>query len=147
MLAPEVHDEATARLRAVGQRYSAGRRTLVDLLGGSTGPLTIEAIRKLRPLPLSSVYRNLVVLEEAGVVRRVTSADDTPHFELAEGLGEHHHHLLCTRCGSVEDFVLPPAIEKALDRAVAAAADEASFEASAHHVELVGTCYDCRRRR
>jgi Fe2+ or Zn2+ uptake regulation protein len=146
MLAPEVHDEAAARLRAVGQRYSTGRRTLVDLLGDSTGPLTIEVIRKLRPLPLSSVYRNLVALEEAGVVRRVPSADDVPHFELAEGLGEHHHHLLCTSCGSVEDFVLPSTIEKALDRAVKAAADEMSFDTATHHVELVGLCYNCRDR-
>ena len=141
----DVHEAVAERLRSVGQRYSNGRRELVDVLGES-GPLTIDAIRRRRDLPLSSLYRNLAALEEAGVVRRVPSHDDTAHYELSEELDEHHHHLLCTSCGSVTDFVMPAALEKALHRAVAAAADDAGFEASGHSVELTGTCVSCRKR-
>ena len=140
----DVHAAAADRLREVGQRYSAGRRELVDVLGASSGPLTIDAIRRERGLPLSSVYRNLAAWEDAGVVRRVPGHDDTAHYELAEELAEHHHHLLCTSCGSVTDFVMPPAVEKALHRAVAAAAEDAGFDASGHSVELSGTCAACR---
>ena len=50
------------------------------------------------------MYRNLVVLEQAGVVRRVTSTDDFARYELAEDLTEHHHHLICSSCGTVDDF-------------------------------------------
>lgn len=142
----DVHEAVAERLRSVGQRYSNGRRELVDVLGQSHGPLTIDAIRQQRGLPLSSLYRNLAALEEAGVVRRVPSHDDVAHYELSEELDEHHHHLLCTSCGSVTDFVMPAALEKALHRAVAAAADDAGFEASGHSVELTGTCADCRAK-
>jgi len=40
---------------------------------------------------------------EIGVVRRVAGADDHGRFELAEELSGHHHHLVCARCGKVED--------------------------------------------
>lgn len=144
MLAGDVHETIAERLRAVGQRYTSGRRELVDVLGAATGPLTIAAILHLRgDLPQSSVYRNLTVLEDAGVVRKVPGAVDT-HFELAEDLDEHHHHLLCTSCGDVEDFVMPTTLERALHRAVDAAAEKADFAATAHRVELVGTCAKCR---
>jgi Fe2+ or Zn2+ uptake regulation protein len=144
MLAGDVHEAIAERLRAVGQRYTTGRRELVDVLGAATGPLTIAAILRLRSdLAQSSVYRNLATLEDAGVVRRVPGAADT-HYELAEDLDEHHHHLLCTSCGEVEDFVMPTALERALHKAVDAAADQADFAATGHRVELVGTCATCR---
>lgn len=144
MLAGDVHESIAGRLRAVNQRYTTGRRELVDVLGAATGPLTIAAILRLRSdLAQSSVYRNLAVLEEAGVIRRVPGPVDM-HYELAEDLDEHHHHLLCTSCGQVEDFVMPAALERALNKAVDAAADQADFVASGHRVELVGTCAACR---
>lgn len=141
----DVHATVAERLRSVGQRYSNGRRDLVDVLGQSKGPLTIDAIRSRRDLPLSSLYRNLAALEEAGVVRRLQSHDDVAHYELSEELDEHHHHLLCTSCGSVIDFVLPAATERALHRAAGAAADSAGFEVVGHSVELTGTCAACKR--
>jgi Fe2+ or Zn2+ uptake regulation protein len=143
----DVHGAAEGRLREVGQRYTTGRRTLVDVLTGFTGPVPIATIHEERPpLALSSIYRNLVVLEEAGVVRRVAGHDEAPRFELAEDLTEHHHHLVCTGCGLIEDFVMPSELEHALQRAVTAAAHTMKFEASGHQLDLVGLCADCRAR-
>lgn len=140
----EVHEAAAGRLNDQGQRYTPGRRQLVDVLTGLSGPVTIDAIRQDRTLPLSSVYRNLQVLEDAGIVRRVPGPDESPRFELAEDLTEHHHHLVCTKCNRVEDFVMPPALEKALGRAVGLAADQMGFTATDHRLDLEGLCATCQ---
>lgn len=140
----EVHDAAAGRLNEHGQRYTPGRRQLVDVLTGLTGPVTIDAIREDNSLPLSSVYRNLQVLEEAGIVRRVPGPDESPRYELTEDLTEHHHHLICTNCNRVEDFVMPAALERALHRAVALAAEKMGFTATDHQLDLEGLCATCQ---
>ena len=58
-------------------------------------------------LPQSSIYRNLSVLEQAGVVRRVITEDEFARYELTEAFTEHHHHLICSNCGKVEDVTIP----------------------------------------
>jgi Fe2+ or Zn2+ uptake regulation protein len=137
----DVHETAADRLHELGQRYTPGRRHLVEVLTGLSGPVTIDAIRDDGSLPLSSVYRNLSLLEEAGIVRRVAGAVET-RYELAEDLTEHHHHLICTNCHKIEDFMVPPALERALAKAAAAL----DFEATGHSLDLVGLCADCRPR-
>src|SRR5690606_11116497 len=91
----------------------------------------------------SSIYCNLAILEQAGAIRRLTSTDDTGRFELAEALSEHHHHLVCSGCGGIEDITLPDEIEDALHEAVDAAQRDRDFAVAAHHLELVGTCEVC----
>ena len=96
----DVHDTAARRLHAVGQRYTTGRQAVVDVLAAARAPLTIpEVVAGGRPIPQSSAYRNLAVLEEARVVRRILTSGDFARYELAEDLTEHHHHLICSACG------------------------------------------------
>jgi Fe2+ or Zn2+ uptake regulation protein len=142
----DVHTVATARLRADGQRYTAGRRALVDALAASGQPVTIpQLLERGRGLAQSSVYRNLAVLERASVVHRIVTADDFARYELAEGLTEHHHHhLICDRCGEVTDFTLPSSVEAQLDTAAAKVARSTGFAVDRHQLDLVGTCPSCR---
>jgi len=92
------------QLRRADHRYTVGRRAIVGLLGVSEHPLSItEITRGLPRVRRSSAYRHLVVLEGAGIVRRIAARDGFTRFELAEELIEHHHHLLCTACGRVFD--------------------------------------------
>lgn len=145
MSSTDLHTTAGARLRAVDQRYTTSRRTLVRILAEAGRPLTtVEVQDGGERLPQSSVYRNLAVLEQAGVVRRVTAHDAQVRFELAEDLTEHHHHLVCTSCGSVVDVTLPPAIERRLDKAVDEVADRTGFEVHSHRLDLIGRCATCR---
>jgi Fur family ferric uptake transcriptional regulator len=142
----ELHATAATRLRDSDQRYTAGRRRIVDILAGAARPLTIAEVQSQSgDLPQSSVYRNVTVLEHAGVVRRVLAADDFARFELAEDLTEHHHHLVCVSCGDVTDFTVPPALERAIERATGSAAGAAGFEVHHHRLDLVGTCGRCRQ--
>lgn len=139
-----LHDEVAARLRDVGQRYTGNRRALVDVLDRVARPVPIpEILEADRALPQSSVYRNLSVLEAAGVVRRVLGVDEFARYELAEHLTDHHHHLVCTSCGAVTDVRLSPRLERSVERAIEEIAGEAGFHLSGHRLDLVGTCADC----
>jgi Fe2+ or Zn2+ uptake regulation protein len=143
-MSEQLHDTIGARLRAFGQRYTDGRRDLVDRLVAAGQPLSIPELLETPPrLAQSSVYRNLAVLEQAGVVHRITASGDFARFELAEDLTEHHHHLICSRCGSVEDFTAPATLERTLGRAVADIEGAHGFTAERHRLDLIGVCADC----
>jgi Fur family transcriptional regulator, ferric uptake regulator len=141
---PTLADRAAARLRARHQRLTAGREQLIEVLAASDRPLTIpEILRRRRGLAQSSVYRNLVVLEDAGVVHRIVTHDEFARYELADDLTGHHHHLVCATCGRVEDMPATAALERSLDAAVARAARTSGFRVSHHRLDLVGVCARC----
>ena len=140
----ELHETAAGRLARLDQRYTANRRVLVELLEAARHPLSIpDVLASGRKLPQSSVYRNLAVLEQAGVVRRVQSSDEFARYELAEDLTEHHHHLICSGCGQVEDFPASPALERTLAKAISAVGDETGFTADHHRLDRIGRCATC----
>jgi len=143
-MAIDVHAVAASRLGASGQRYTPSRRAVVEALQRAGRPLTIpEVLEGDRSLPQSSAYRTIAVLTQVGVVRRVVAVDEFTRFELAEDLSSHHHHLLCSSCGLVADFELPPDLERQLEVAFETAATEQRFESIHHRVDLVGRCTNC----
>jgi Fe2+ or Zn2+ uptake regulation protein len=137
------HAVVARRLAAVGQRYTAGRRRLIDALLAAPNPLAIHELLASVALPQSSAYRNLAVLEQAGAVRRVVTDEDFARYELSESLTVHHHHLICSSCGRVEDVTIPASLEADVDRTVGRLARRSGFETVAHRLDLVGTCGDC----
>jgi len=140
----EIHELAGTRLRGDDQRYTDKRRALVEVLESAGRPLSMPSILEQSPgMAQSSVYRNLAVLEHAGIVRRIVTTDDHAAFELAEDLSDHHHHLICSRCGAIEDFVVPAQLEEELARVLATAARRHRFAVSDHTLDLFGTCRDC----
>jgi Fe2+ or Zn2+ uptake regulation protein len=89
------------------------------------------------------VYRNLAILETAGVVTRVVSNDEFGRFELAEDLIGHHHHLMCESCGAMSDITIPHEIEEQLDSTLGALAKASGFTLSHHRLDRVGKCAKC----
>lgn len=140
-----LHDDVATRLRRGRQRYTAARRALVELLHDLERPHSItELLEADASMSQSSLYRNLGVLEQHDVVRRLSSTDDVARFELAEDVtGEHHHHLVCTTCGTIQDIDVAPEVEAAMHVAIGDAADERGFRTDFHRLELLGTCTDC----
>lgn len=141
---PELHTTVSDRLRRVNQRLTSNRRALVDVLTDAPRPLTItEILEAGSGLAQSSAYRNLVVLEQAGVVHRIVTRDDFARFELTEDLTSHHHHLICTSCGSVEDVPATPRLERSLDSAISDIDRETGFHTQRHRIDLIGLCRRC----
>jgi len=93
----EIHEFVEVLLRRNDQRYTMGRRELVEALATYGAPMSIAAIEESIPqLPRSSAYRHLTELEKAGVVRRIAASDEFARFELTDDFLHHHHHLLCS---------------------------------------------------
>jgi Fe2+ or Zn2+ uptake regulation protein len=140
----DVHEAVAIRLRRVGQRLTTNREALVETLATAPRPLTIpEILTRRRGLAQSSVYRNLVVLEDAGIVHRVVGTDDFARWELAEDLTGHHHHLICASCGRVEDVPASAGLERSVAAAAAAITRTTGFRTQRHRVDLVGLCKRC----
>ena len=89
---------------------------------------------------LATVYRVLTQFEQAGLVKRHHFDGERAFFELDEN--KHHDHMVCMRCGKVEEFVNDE-IER-LQREVAA---EHDFKLTDHRMELYGLCANCREDR
>ena len=141
----DVHGVVERRLRRADQRYTAGRRAIVDLLVSVGHPVSIGDITDRLPgLPRSSAYRHLTDLETLGLVRRVAASDEFARFELAEDLTEHHHHLICLNCGKVTDVTLSRELEQDITGAISQLAGAARFQPRTHRLDIMGTCADCQ---
>ena len=144
MATSEIDRVIHERLADRDLRYTAGRRAIVDALATATGPITLpELLRAAPALAQSSAYRNLAVMEEAGVVRRVAHGGDHTLYELAESLTEHHHHLICESCGVVLDVAPDDELERSLHRSFGRVAAREGFTPSHHTVDVYGCCADC----
>ena len=143
--AASLRDAVGHRLHRAGQRRTANRDALVDVLATARRPLTIpEILEADGDLAQSSVYRNLVLLEQAGVVHRIVTNAEFARFELAEDLtGDHHHHLICSSCGAVEDAPASASIERAVHQAIDEVERATGFRTTAHRIDLVGLCRNC----
>ncbi len=147
----DVHIEVARRFVQHDQRYSSKRRAIVAMLETSDRPLTITEILQLsknlkgtkNAIVQSSLYRNLVVLEEVGAVQKVVSTDDNGRYELNEEILGHHHHLLCSKCGDVRDVVIPENLEKNLDATLTQIAKRSGFKLDQHRLDLIGRCKKC----
>jgi Fe2+ or Zn2+ uptake regulation protein len=146
MPAIDLHEAAASRVRAAGRRYTGQRRRLVAILARAGSPLALpQILRGGRGLAQSSVYRNLNDLERAGVVRKVMIDEEYGRYELTEELTGHHHHLVCSTCGRVQDLSMPAPFERTMDRTLDRLAREAGFAEVGHRLDLIGLCADCGR--
>jgi len=91
-----------------------------------------------RAAGMASVYRTLDLLTRTGLVRRV-ELGPAACYEPAHPGGEHHHHVVCDRCGKVASFE-----DAALEEAITRLARRLRYSVGEHDVVLRGSCPDCR---
>lgn len=140
----DLHRQVDERLRERDQRYTESRRQIVEALAATAGPVTLPTLLEQAPsLAQSSAYRNLAVLEEVGIVRRLVHGADHAFYELAEDLTGHHHHLICQRCGTVQDVTLSERLEHSLDTAIDDLARAQGFAPQHHTIDIYGLCSLC----
>ena len=88
----DIDQLAASQLNGINQRYTKNRRQLIEILLETSKPITINQILESdSKLAQSSVYRNLAVLEQAGLVVKLITNDGHAHYELAEHILDHHH--------------------------------------------------------
>jgi Fur family ferric uptake transcriptional regulator len=131
--------QATRRLDEAGYRSGGARRKVVELLAKEKCAVTaLEMDRRLPSVGRASVYRTLEQLEQLYLVQRVEIAGNAAGYERLDP-DEHHHHLICERCGRLVPFA-----DRPLERAIEAVARQVDFEVAAHDVVLRGRCPDCK---
>jgi Fur family ferric uptake transcriptional regulator len=134
---------ALTTLEREGYRAGAARTTVVELLGRQHCCLSAKEITEAlraegRQVGLASVYRALEVLDELRLVQRLDAGEGVVRYEPAHAGGDHHHHIVCERCGSVASYEDPQ-----LERAIDALAARLSWHVESHDVVLRGRCPAC----
>lgn len=130
-------------LERQGYRAGGARTAVIELLGEEGGCLDAEDVserlrQRDREVATASVYRALGLLTELGLLQKVALPSAPHRFELVRPSGEHHHHIVCDRCGKTAAFT-----DEALERAVHGVADDSSFEVESHEITLHGRCSEC----
>lgn len=145
MTTPTLDRQVERRLAEADVRYTKGRRVVIEALARADGPRSAAELSDVigESVPVSSLYRSLAVLEEAGVLAPHFSSPGLTRYELAEWLSGHHHHLVCIDCGQVQDLPATPAVENRLQKIVRDVAREAEFTETNHALEIEGRCARC----
>jgi Fur family transcriptional regulator, ferric uptake regulator len=137
-------EHTLATLARAGYRRGGARNAVVELLAGQHCALTAQEIddrlrAEGRSVGRASVYRILELLTELRLVQRIDVGQGVARYERHQPDGDHHHHLVCDRCGRIAPFEDP-----ALEQAIARVSRRLSFAVDDHDVVLRGACGDCR---
>lgn len=121
-------------------KMTSQRIAIINIFSADCGPMNAETIffkLKSKKINLVTIYRNLASLEKAGILKRIDLHEDSIYYELADG---HHHHIICTDCGTIESFD-----NCAIDRLSSKLLSRSSKfkEISEHSLELFGLCKKC----
>lgn len=131
-------------LKSNGERITAVRRALVDILTSYRHPISVQdVLTKLKNKKLSAnkttVYRQLTVLEQYNIVREIRFSDRMVRYELASA-DDHHHHLVCLRCSRVEDVAFNEDVERQEKKIL----KKYKFKVTRHSLEFFGLCGRCQ---
>lgn len=136
-------DSTLEKLKAGGKKLTKARRAILKILEQNPLPMTAgELHARLSKVGVSTdlvtVYRNLELLQQLGIVVTVSLRDGQMRYEVRHGR-EHHHHIQCRGCGKIVDLVLCPV--KKLTALVEA---KTKFAVESHTLEFLGWCPQCR---
>ena len=137
-------EHARSELRRAGHRSGGARTAVLDVIARQQCCLTAQEIfddlrAAGRDAGIASVYRALELLTRMGLLRRVELAEAAAYEPALPG-GEHHHHVVCDRCGKVSPFE-----DEALERVIDRVAGRLEYDVGGHDVVLRGACADCRK--
>lgn len=130
-------------LKKVGLKVTLPRRKILDILETAANHhMSAEDIySRLREsgeeIGLATVYRVLTQFEEAGLITR-------HHFETGQSVfeldyGQHHDHLVCIKCGHVEEFC-----DEVIENRQKEIAEKAGYQMTDHALNIYGICTSCQ---
>lgn len=134
------------KLRQNGYKITPQRQEILKTLQTVPGPQSVEDIHRqitgrYPNMSLDTVYRNIAVLQDLGIVSKLNFQDGKNRFEINYA-DKHHHHLVCLKCGVIEAVEICPF--NTLDQQ--RIAREKKFEITGHSFEIFGHCANCREK-
>lgn len=136
-------DTLINQLRERGLKVTPQRRAILEALAeleqSATAQEVWDRVRRSFPdMSLDTVYRNLNMLTDIGVIGIVNMrGGEASRFELERG--RHHHHLICLKCGNTVCLEFCP-----IDEHDVAAAEQHGYKVVGHAVEWYGYCPGCK---
>jgi len=129
-----------------GLRFTSDRRSIIRAVFDNHNHFSMDdlfvALRlKGQRVSKTTLYRNLPLLVESGLIRRVS--DDSPNSRFEHILGHpHHDHLICLSCGREMEFASNE-IEAAQERVC----EQYGFQPVRHRLGIWGYCGECSSRK
>jgi Fur family ferric uptake transcriptional regulator len=134
----------SSELRKAGLKVTLPRMKILDILEstGSVRHQSAEDVYKAlldsgEDIGLATVYRVLTQFESAGLVKRHHFEGGHSVFELNQG--SHHDHILCVKCGRVDEFM-----DETIEQRQKDIAKELGYEMTDHCLYMYGICSKCR---
>lgn len=134
----------TQDLRKAGLKVTLPRVKILEIMEreNNNRHLSAEQVYKIllkedEDIGLATIYRVLTQFEGAGLVTRHHFEGGNSVFELNKG--EHHDHVVCVKCGKVDEF-----IDKVIEQRQNDIAKKLGYELTDHSLYLYGLCPDCQ---
>lgn len=132
--------EALATLKDTGVRITPQRHAILEYMIQSMSHPTADEIYKALEgkfpnMSVATVYNNLRVFREVGLVKELTYGDASSRFDFVT---TDHYHAICEQCGKIVDFHYP-----GLDEVEQLASHLTGFRIGYHRMEIYGSCPEC----
>jgi Fur family peroxide stress response transcriptional regulator len=134
-------EEIAETIRKSGHRATSQRITVYEALWQAGSHPTVSDIHKFASktdptISLATVYKNLQLFSEIGLVREMGVHDGSTRYDPDTGF---HINLMCNKCGKIEDFECV-----SLEEIAPNLSQKANFEVQSQNFEVRGLCSSCR---
>lgn len=136
--------EAIQTLKQTGVRITPQRHAILEYLIRYMSHPTADEIykaleEKFPNMSVATVYNNLRVFRDVGLVKELTYGDSSSRFDFVTS---DHYHAICEDCGRIVDFHYP-----GLDEVEHLASHVTGFKVSHHRMEIYGKCPECKQKQ
>ncbi|SFM02835.1 peroxide-responsive transcriptional repressor PerR [Salibacterium qingdaonense] len=140
-MANEHLQEAVNTLKNTKVRMTPQRHAILEYLYETMNHPTADDIykaleSKFPNMSVATVYNNLRVFKNVGIVKELTYGDSSSRFDCVT---TDHYHIICSDCGKIVDFHYP-----GLDEVETLAEQVTGFQVHNHRMEIYGSCQDCK---
>ncbi|WP_026703396.1 peroxide-responsive transcriptional repressor PerR [Salibacterium aidingense] len=140
-MANEQLQEAVNALKNTKVRMTPQRHAILEYLYETMNHPTADDIykaleSKFPNMSVATVYNNLRVFKNVGIVKELTYGDSSSRFDCVT---TDHYHVICSDCGKMVDFHYP-----GLDEVETLAEHVTGFQVHDHRMEIYGVCEDCK---
>lgn len=133
-------------LKANGLKFTIQREVILEMLYNSNEHLTPEGLHHLiqQKHPelntgIATVYRTLSLLEDSEMVTSLSFGAQGKKYEL--GAKDHHDHIICTRCGTITEFV-----DEQIESRQKEITEALGFVMQEHSMQIYGICKSCQEK-
>ena len=131
-----IHTLKESGVRITPQRHAVLEYLLTSMIHPTADEIYKALEKKFPSMSVATVYNNLRVLREVGLVQELTYGDSSSRFDCNT---QEHYHIICNKCEKIVDFQYP-----SFNEVESLAEQVTGFDVSHHRLEIYGICEDCQ---